>query len=187
MRALILGAAILSATASVCWSERPPEELVKNLTAVIRERCPDATIEVTNDLFTAKYGTMMFTLHGHQKTGEISPKTYQEEGPSFKGFVLPVGVEKGRYDGQAKVPQELHGPCRGDDLDVFIRGRDGSIEPISSEELLRQKVQAEAATAMFSAIIEGAGTNSQNRTADDMMDEIKQKPKELEQPQKDKK
>ena len=43
-------------------------------------------------------------------TGEFSPKTYQQEGPNFRGFLLTVTVQKGRYEGQAVVPQELHGP-----------------------------------------------------------------------------
>lgn len=110
MKTLLLVAAFLSGLGSLCWSEPPPDELVKKLTAVIREHCPDAAIETTNDVFTAKHGTMMFTLHGGSMTGEFSPKTYQREGPNFGGFLLTVTVEKGRYAGQARVPQELHGP-----------------------------------------------------------------------------
>jgi hypothetical protein len=109
MKTLLLSAAALFAAIGVCRSEPPPDQLVKTLMVIIREHCPDATI-TTNDIFTAKHGTMMFTLHGGLMTGEISPKTYQEEGPNFKGFLLTVGVEKGRYGGQAVVPQELRRP-----------------------------------------------------------------------------
>ncbi len=43
-------------------------------------------------------------------TGEISSETQQREGPNFQGFLLTVNVEKGRYEGQAVIPQELRGP-----------------------------------------------------------------------------
>ena len=101
---------VLVATVLTCKSELPPDKLVQKLTAVIREACPDAMIQVTNNLFTAKYGTMLFTLHGHKMTGEMLPQTRQEEGPNFKGFVLTVRTESGRYEGQSWIPQELHGP-----------------------------------------------------------------------------
>jgi hypothetical protein len=93
-----------------CLAEPPPEPLVKKLTDIIRSHCADAEIGVTNDVFRAKYGTMMFTLHTRQKTGEVSTNTYREEGPNFKGFLLTVTLEKGGYQGAAVVPQELHGP-----------------------------------------------------------------------------
>jgi hypothetical protein len=67
-------------------------------------------IEVTDKEFTAKYGTMMFTLHNRSMSGEIFPKTHQEEGPNFKGFILRVSMEEGAYNGQGAVPQELRGP-----------------------------------------------------------------------------
>ena len=92
------------------WSELPPDKMIKTLTAVIRAYCPEAAIETGNNLFTAKYGTMMFTLHGKSMTGEITATTHQEEGPNFKGFVLMVSMEKGPYTGQAVIPHVLHGP-----------------------------------------------------------------------------
>ena len=110
MKTLLLIATLLSSFLTPCWGEPPPDELVKKLTAVIREHCPDAAIETTNGVFVAKHGTMMFTLHGGSKTGEFSPKTHEREGPNFKGFRLTVTVEKGRYGGAAVVPQELQGP-----------------------------------------------------------------------------
>lgn len=110
MMRLILSVALLVATGAASSKDAPPDELVKKLTGVIREYCPDASILVTNGLFRATYGTMMFTLHGRQKDGEILTETHQQEGPNFKGFLLGVSVEKGPYGGQAVVPQELHGP-----------------------------------------------------------------------------
>lgn len=110
MKTFLLIAVLVSGVGSVCWGDPPPAEVVKKLTAVIREHCPDAAIDATNNVFVAKYGTMMFTLHTRFMTGEVSRETRLQEGPNFKGFILTVGVEKGRYEGQAVVPQELHGP-----------------------------------------------------------------------------
>ncbi len=85
----------------------PPPEMVRKLTAAIGKHCPDAKIEVTADGFIAKSGTMMFTLHGKSKTGEIYADTYRAEGPNFKGFLLRVAVNPGLYQGAAATPQTL--------------------------------------------------------------------------------
>lgn len=37
-------------------------------------------------------------------------KTYQDEGPKFKGFILRVELRDGEYGGAAGVPQTLQGP-----------------------------------------------------------------------------
>jgi hypothetical protein len=118
MKALLVPTLFLITAASTWSADPPPNELVAKLTATIREHCPDAQVAVTNGLFTANYGTMMFTLHPRQMTGELLAKTRQVEGPNFKGFVLTVGVEKGPYRGQAWIPQELHGPY----YPTFING-----------------------------------------------------------------
>src|SRR5688572_9854766 len=90
--------------------EVPTDPGLLKLLDVIRQQVPDAKIETTADSITAKSGTMMFTLHGRSKTGEVSPQTYQEEGPNFKGFVLKVTLTPGRYEGAAMVPQTLRDP-----------------------------------------------------------------------------
>jgi len=97
------------ATLSVGAAELPTE-LVKKLRATIQDCCPDAQIQISNQTFTAKNGTMNFTLHSISKTGEIFPQTYQTEGPNFKGFILTVSWRDGRYLGAAMVPQTLQGP-----------------------------------------------------------------------------
>jgi hypothetical protein len=53
---------------------------------------------------------MMFTLHSVSMTGEVSPNTYQWEGPNYKGFILRVSLQDGEYRDQAAVPQTSHGP-----------------------------------------------------------------------------
>jgi hypothetical protein len=91
-------------------AEAPPDELVRKLTETIHKHCPDAKIEVTKEGFLAKFGTMMFTLHGRSKSGEVSRDTYSQEGPNFKGFILRVAVHEGKYQGAAVVPQTLQEP-----------------------------------------------------------------------------
>lgn len=110
MRTSIVTALVLFAIASVARSEPPSDELVKRLTAVIREHCPDAKFKVEGNTFTAKHGTMMFTVHGRFMSGEIRPKAHQEEGPNFKGFLLTVTLEQGHRVNQAATPQTLRQP-----------------------------------------------------------------------------
>lgn len=88
----------------------PPKDLVQKLTETIRKYCPEAKIEVTEHAFVAKHGTMMFTLHSKSKTGEVYARTFQSEGPNFKGFILSVSLHEGKYGGAAMVPQILQGP-----------------------------------------------------------------------------
>lgn len=93
-----------------CEAAPPSETLVRKLTDVIREKCPDAQIEVTEKEFIARHGTMQFTMHGRSKTGEVSSATFQQEGPNFKGFLLKVSQQPGPYQGAAVVPQTLQQP-----------------------------------------------------------------------------
>jgi hypothetical protein len=73
----------------------------------VRNHYPDADISVDGQRLTAKYGTMIFTIHRDWKTGEILKETDQVEGPNFRGFILSITVAPGQYDGQAVVPQTL--------------------------------------------------------------------------------
>jgi hypothetical protein len=88
----------------------PPDEMVQKLTKTIRKHCPQAKIEVTRQAFVARFGTMRFTIHGRSKTGQFDAGTYQQEGPNFKGFILRVALQEGKYAGAAVVPQILQGP-----------------------------------------------------------------------------
>jgi len=125
MKTLIIGTLVLATAALKTFADPPPAGLVTKLTAVIHEHCPDAQIAVTNGMFTAKSGTMMFTLHGIQMTGEILTNTFQEEGPNYKGFILNVEVEKGPYMGQAFGAQEHRGPYYPTFI-TFPRTEDGT-------------------------------------------------------------
>lgn len=107
-RILALIAVLVSANLS--QAAPPPDELVKKLTEAVRKHCPDATIETTEEGFVAKSDTMKFTVHARSKSGEIFPKTHEEEGPNFKGFVLHVSLNDGKYMGAAAAPQTFQGP-----------------------------------------------------------------------------
>ena len=109
MRRIICSLLAMSCALALSGAEELPANLVDKLTKVIREHCPDAEISAKGAEFTAKFGTMMFTVHSRAMTGEVSKETYQEEGPNFKGFVLSVSLQ-GSNEVQALVPQELKEP-----------------------------------------------------------------------------
>jgi hypothetical protein len=108
--ALYIAPFLVLAIAQGSRAAPPPEDMVKKLTETVRKHCPEATIEVTKEGFTAKQGTIVYTLHNRSKTGEVYPQTYQQEGPNFKGFQLSVSLQPGKYLGAAVVPQTLQGP-----------------------------------------------------------------------------
>ena len=110
MKRRTLIVAMLLALAGNSMAAPPPERLIKQLNETLRKHCPEAVIEVTKEGFTAKYGTIVYTLHNRSKTGEVYPQTYQQEGPNFKGFMLTISLQSGKYGGAAVVPQTLSGP-----------------------------------------------------------------------------
>jgi hypothetical protein len=110
MARTILAVFALFVSAATLFAAPPPDDMVQELTRTIRKHCPEAKIEVTEDEFVARSGTMMFTLHSRSKSGEVYPQTYQQEGPNFKGFILRVALHDGKYEGAAVVPQTLQGP-----------------------------------------------------------------------------
>jgi len=91
-------------------AEPPEAEVVRTLTSVITNLCPKAHIETDRLIFSAKFSTMVYTMHSSLKTGEVSKQTYQQEGPGFEGFTLGVSLEDGKYAGAADVPQTVQGP-----------------------------------------------------------------------------
>jgi len=86
------------------------EKLAANLTALLKEQCPDAKIEIEKGVLKAHFQTMKFTLHQTQMTGEILPQTYETVGPNYGGFQLFVSVEPGTYTGQPVLGQDNPGP-----------------------------------------------------------------------------
>jgi len=84
--------------------------LLKTLASVVHEHCPDATIEAADGSFTAKHGTMTFTMHQFEMGGRFLPRTRQEEGPNYKGFVLRVRLVNGPAQMGQFGPGEFPGP-----------------------------------------------------------------------------
>lgn len=82
----------------------PPEAMVKKLTDVIRQHCPDAKFEVTKEAFIAKHDTLMFTLHGRGKDGVAGKRSYRREGPNYTGFILEVALRDHGYSGAYAGP-----------------------------------------------------------------------------------
>lgn len=101
---------VVQLTAAVGRCEQPSDELVERLTAVIREKRPDAEFKREENSFIASHQTMTYTLHSRYKNGAVSEKTYQQEGPNYKGFLLRVTWERGQEASQARTPQTLKGP-----------------------------------------------------------------------------
>jgi hypothetical protein len=56
--------------------------------------------------------------HARGKAGEVYERTYQQEGPNWKGFLLRVELHEGKYAGAAVIPQTLQGPY----FQTFIDG-----------------------------------------------------------------
>ena len=95
---------------SVVQAAPPEPSLIQKLTSVITNLCPKAEIKVDDYAFSAKYDTMVYTIHSRSRSGEVYPKTFQEESPGFRGFMLRVSLHDGEYVGAARVPQTLQGP-----------------------------------------------------------------------------
>ncbi len=86
--------------------DSPIAALDRSLTPIIKKTFPDAKIEITATTYSAKHGTMDFTVHRRSMTGEVFSQTDVMEGPNFRGFVLHIDLRDGPYDGQAAVPQD---------------------------------------------------------------------------------
>jgi len=98
----------LAATSVVGIAKGEPttlEQHQEKLAKVVKAHFPDATISTKAGVMSAKHGTMIFTVHGHNKTGRIDEKTYQREGPNYMGFIVSLSAREGAYAGAAAVPQ----------------------------------------------------------------------------------
>ena len=51
--------------------------------------------------------TNKFMVHTIHKTGYISPKPIEVEGPNYDGLIVEARVRMGQHAGQAEIPQEL--------------------------------------------------------------------------------
>ena len=67
---------------------------------------------MTNDqsFVTISYRTQTFKIHGGSMTGEFAKEAHDEVGPTFKGFILSVDLQKKGEVNQAATPQTLRRP-----------------------------------------------------------------------------
>ena len=107
---LKIGALLFVMISTACADDSAVAALGQSLTPLIQQHFPDAEIKRTETSYTAKHGTMEFTVHGSSKTGEISAQAGKEEGPNYKGFILEISLCEGPYAGAAVVPQHLKRP-----------------------------------------------------------------------------
>lgn len=96
-----------------------------------------------------KYRTRKFMVHSRTKSGKHSEKAREVEGPSYKGFLLTVRLQKVGTPNQAVVPQTLASPYWRTDLDFTpIPGTDKQLYTILSygtrvnKNLLKQVKEA---------------------------------------------
>lgn len=68
----------------------------------------EIAITLESNRLIARFHTDKFMLHTIHKTGYISPKVYEQEGPNYDGILLDVSLRDGKYVGQAVIPQELN-------------------------------------------------------------------------------
>lgn len=83
-------------------------EMADRIDKLVKKYFPDAIVTRDNGKYSAKYGTRLFTIHPHLRTGEILMKTVKVEGPNFMGFMISISVREGKYEGPAVVPQTLN-------------------------------------------------------------------------------
>lgn len=103
-----LGVACLVACSAAPAAPVGQTALADQLGKLVRKHFPDAVVAQDNGKFTAKHGTMVFTIHRHWKTGKILKETDQVEGPNYEGFMISISVQDGKYEGAAMVPQTLN-------------------------------------------------------------------------------
>ena len=108
IQSVLLGVACLAVCSTALAAPAGQTQLADQIGTLVTKYFPDAVIAQDNGTLSAKHGTMVFTIHRHWKTGEILKETDQVEGPNYKGFMISISVQDGKYEGQAMVPQTLN-------------------------------------------------------------------------------
>lgn len=102
--------------------KRSPElvGVAEGLQLTLRELDPPADLRFTNQGTTlvATYLPQTFKIHGTTMSGAIDLEAHDEVGPSYKGFVLQVHLQKLGEINQAVTPQTIRRPYWSTDLDV---------------------------------------------------------------------
>jgi hypothetical protein len=77
------------------------------LQSVIRSYDPNAVVAIENGAYVYRHHTQTFKVHAIDKTGQISERAQDEEGPNVDGILLTIFLQEGSYQGAAEIPQEL--------------------------------------------------------------------------------
>jgi hypothetical protein len=127
MTRLIALTCVLSFSASSLAAEKkenkPDAALLKAqsvLTAALKDLDPKVTFSYDQNLpsLVVRYQTRKFMVHGRSKIGKVSEKAHETEGPSFKGFLLRIYLEKKNQIRAAVIPQTLREPYWSTDLNI---------------------------------------------------------------------
>ena len=108
MHTSLICAVLLAGCSATFAAPAKQSELADKISKLVKKHFPDAIIAQDNSTLSAKHGTMVFTIHRHWKTGKILEETDQVEGPNYKGFMISLSVQNGKYEGAAMVPQTLN-------------------------------------------------------------------------------
>lgn len=100
---------------SFLFAETPKSDItLKSIENNIRKTLSEMESELTFEYpqytsnLVVKYKTQKFMVHSIYKTGKISEKAYETEGPSYEGFMLKVQIEDKKTIHQAVIPQRIN-------------------------------------------------------------------------------
>jgi hypothetical protein len=99
----------------------------KALRSALADLDPEPSFEYPRDTksLVVKHQTRKFMIHSVSMIGKYSQKVHEEDGPSYKGFMLRLHLQKAGFVNQAVVPQTIRRPYWRTDLDVtVIKGTD---------------------------------------------------------------
>ena len=80
------------------------------LLSVIQKYKPKANVEEEGNRLVYRFHTQTFKIHTIHKTGHISEKAHDEEGPDVDGILVSLSLHKGQYSGAAEIPQVINRP-----------------------------------------------------------------------------
>ena len=102
--------------------ERDPVllKVEKSLRSALAQVVPEPSFEYPaySKSLVVKHRTRKFMVHGRTKSGKISEKAHEVEGPSYKGFMLRVHLQKAGTVNQARVPFTSREPYWRTDLNI---------------------------------------------------------------------
>jgi hypothetical protein len=84
--------------------------VASRLQSLLKRDCPQATLTWEDDHLISRFHTRKFMVYSVGMDGGISKRLVEEIGPEADGYSLDVSVERGKYAGQAVVPQDLREP-----------------------------------------------------------------------------